>query len=305
MTTFQIALENVIVTLLYMVPGYIVCKSRKTLPQHLPGLSGVLIYICSPCMVVNAMFEQDLTWERLGEIGIFSVITFAVMLSFMLLVRLFLRDSRDAVISAAGVLGNVGFFGLPIVKAILPACPEASAFSIAYILSMNVLAFTFGVYSLTEDKKYINLKRAFLNPTMISFIIGVILNCLGVNSLIPAVGRNAIRLVGDMCTPFCLFILGVRLADMSLKKVFAQKKAYLAIVIKLLLYPLFAYAIALILPISQAMRASLLVLSATPCASILLNLAEMHDGNKEMPAVCCLLSTLLCFITIPLLTLLL
>jgi predicted permease len=48
-----------------------------------------------------------------------------------------------------------------------------------------------------------------------------------------------------------------------------------------------------------------LILSATPCAAIVLNLAEMHHKEEELSANTVLLTTLVSFITIPLMTLLL
>jgi predicted permease len=50
-------------------------------------------------------------------------------------------------------------------------------------------------------------------------------------------------------------------------------------------------------------KTSILILSAVPCASVILNLAEMHHAEEEIAANCVLVSTLLCFITIPLMTL--
>ena len=46
----------------------------------------------------------------------------------------------------------------------------------------------------------------------------------------------------------------------------------------------------------------MLMLAATPCASITLNLAEMHNRGQKLAANCALLSTLLSIITIPLLS---
>ena len=48
---FTIALSNVILTLFYAIPGFALCKSKKATAKHLPTLSAVLVYICSPCMI--------------------------------------------------------------------------------------------------------------------------------------------------------------------------------------------------------------------------------------------------------------
>ena len=58
------------------------------------------------------------------------------------------------------------------------------------------------------------------------------------------------------------------------------------------------------LPLPFSFKASLLVLSSTPCASIILNMAEIHHSETELSANCDLVSTLMCFMTIPVLTLL-
>ena len=303
--SFLTALGNVLLTIMYIIPGFLVCKGKKALPQHLPGLSGVLIYICSPCMILNALFEQHFTLELIKDIGIFFLLSLAAMTLFMLLTRVVIRKiGADEILCASAVMGNVGFFGLPIVRMLLPDHPEASAFSIAYILSMNVLAFTVGVYELTGDRKFISLKNALVNPTGISCLAAAVLCALGVPGIMPAEAKSAIKLVGDMCTPLCLFILGIRLADMSVKEVFLRKEAYAAALLKLLLFPLFAFVLVVFLPVSPVVRASMVILSGTPCASVLFNLAEMHGSSRELTADCCLLSTMVCFLSIPILTLL-
>jgi predicted permease len=52
-------------------------------------------------------------------------------------------------------------------------------------------------------------------------------------------------------------------------------------------------------------KTSVLILSGMPCAAVLLSLAEMHKSESELSANCLLVSTVLSFLTVPLLTLLL
>ena len=79
---------------------------------------------------------------------------------------------------------------------------------------------------------------------------------------------------------------------------------YLVCAGKLIVFPLFAFAAVFFLPLPHSFKASLMILAATPCASIILNLAEIHNKEQEMSANCILLSTLLCILTIPVLSLL-
>ena len=170
---------------------------------------------------------------------------------------------------------------------------------------MNLIAFTMGVFCLTEKKEYMTVKAGVVNPSTLGFFVAFLCFLVGAGNYVPSVLRTGIRLLGDMSTPLCMLILGIRLGTVSLKKLFLRPTVYLTSLGKLVIYPLFCYGAVYFLPLPFSLKASVMILSATPCASIILNLAEMHRSETELSANAVLLSTLLCFITIPLLVLLL
>ena len=45
---FEVTFSNVLLTLLYIIPGYIVAKMGKASADHLSTVSVILVYICSP-----------------------------------------------------------------------------------------------------------------------------------------------------------------------------------------------------------------------------------------------------------------
>ena len=73
----------------------------------------------------------------------------------------------------------------------------------------------------------------------------------------------------------------------------------------MLIFPLFCYFAVYFLPLDFSFKASILILAGTPCASVVFNLSEMYKSEPELSANCVLVSTLLCFLTLPVLTLLL
>lgn len=211
-------------------------------------------------------------------------------------------------LTIGSVMGNVGFFGLPIIRAMLPESPEAACYSAVYVLSMNMLVFTAGVFCLTGDKKFMSVKNAFINPSSLAAVAAIPLYISGAGRFLCESGLeiavNAVDLVGKMTTPLCMIILGIRLAEVDFKSLSMRPFVYLTCACKLLVYPLFCYGAVYFLPLDAAFKASVLILSSVPCASIILNLAEMHKSETELAANSVLLSTLICFITIPLLALL-
>ncbi|MCR4928518.1 MAG: AEC family transporter [Lachnospiraceae bacterium] len=308
MDSFKIAFINVLISLLYMAPGFILCKTKKAVASHLSTISAILIYACSPCMIISSFISLDYSLVNLLNMALFFVVSFVIQLVFLLLVFLIFRKkftiSKYRMLTIGSVLGNCGFFGLPLIKALLPDNPEVACYSSIYVISMNILVFTAGIYCLTQDKKYISVKAALINPTAISFLVAFPLYLFGASNWLPNVLKDSIGLLGKMTTPMCMFILGIRLATMDFKKLFTNSFVYFACIGKLIVFPLFAYVCVLFLPLPASFKASMLILAATPCASIILNLAEMHGKEREMSANCILLSTLLCILTIPVLALL-
>lgn len=306
--TAQIAFTNVLMTLFYIIPGYALCKFKKASADHLSTLSAILIYFCAPCMVINNFLSLEYSLDKLIDMGLFFVVTFILQALFMLGIFLIFKkrfhESKYRMLSLASVMGNVGFFGLPIVKALLPYSPEAWCYSSVYLLSMNVLVFTVGVYCLTGKKESMTIKAAIINPSILALLFSLPLYIFGAGNYVPTLISKALTLLSDMTTPLCMMILGMRLAKTPLKTLFCRPFVYGICLCKLLLYPLFCWALTCFLPVSTAFKSALLILSAAPCASIILNMAEMHRSETENAANCVMLSTLICFMTIPIMTML-
>ncbi len=306
---FTVALSNVLLTLIFIVPGFIICKMKKAMADHLSTMSAVLVYICAPCMIVNSFLQLDFTWGGFGQMALFFAVTLVLQIVFMLILYLICRkkyaDSRYRILTIGSVLGNVGFFGLPIVKALLPNNPEVMCYSSVYVLSMNVLVFTMGVFCLTNDKKFMTVKAVVFNPTTLGLVIALPLYFFGVKRYLPEIMTNAVQLLSNMTTPLCMIILGIRLATVSFKNLFTRPVIYLICALKLIVYPLFCYLAVCFLPLAFSFKASILILSAAPCASVILSMAEMHHAETELAANCVLFSTLFCFATLPVLVLLL
>ena len=244
---FLISLGNISIMLLYALPGFILCKIKKAAAAHLSTLSAVLVYVCSPCMIVNAFLNMPYSKTNLGYMGLFFVCSFVLQILFMLVLWLIFgkkyENGQYHVLTVGSVMGNVGFLGLPIVKALFPNSPEAVCYSATYVISMNILVFTMGVFCVTGNKKYISLKNALLNPSTVSGALALPLYIFGVGTRLADAGfeplLNAVALLGNATTPLCMIILGIRLATVRFKSLFTNPVVYLTCACKLLLFPLF------------------------------------------------------------------
>lgn len=304
---FLIVLFNVVIILAYMMIGFLLCKFKKMQARDAKSLSGLLVYVLSPFMVIKAFLDMEYSRDTLLDIVFFFLVSLAVQLLFYLLLYLILHkkfaDAKYRILVAASLLGNVGFFGMPLISSIFPNDAIVVCYSSVYVMSMNLLVFTIGVFMITFDKKYISLKSALLNPTTIALVIALPLFIFNVQ--FPSFIDNAISLLAKMVTPVCMIILGMRLSTVSIKAMFTRNFVYFSAFLKLIVFPLLAYFLVYFLPFSEMFKIAILVLSATPSAAMLVSLAELHESEQELCANCVLFATLFSVLTIPLLLLIL
>ena len=310
MTPFSITFSNVLLTLLYLVPGFLLSRFRKVKAEHLSTASVILLYVCGPGLFLNALISLDESPEITARMGLFLVFALAGELLLMLLILLLLGKKRREdfsmrMLSIASVMGNVGFFGMPVVRAVFPFAPEVAVYSCIFNVALNLVAWTIAVFTLTGEKKYISLRAALINPSVLAAAAGFILYLLHAKNWMPSILQDGFRTLGTMSTPLCMVILGIRLATMDFTSLFTTPLVWLISAGKLLVFPLFCYLLVLPFPFDPVFKGALLILSATPCASVLLGLAEIHHSGQGLAANCALLSTLLSIVTIPLLSLLL
>lgn len=316
-TTFY----NVLIVLLMALPGFILIKSKMIKDNNISTLATVLLYVNSPCLVLYSFQSIDKSKKMSINMVLFIVITLftqALMIILFYLVKKLIKkikksDNNNAFkVGLVGVsLGNVGFFGVPIIKALLPNNPEAIIYSSMFCISMNIIAFTLGAYIITGDKKYMSFKKIIFNPTTIAALFSLILFIFNFKiknnfGKFGPILDDTINLFGKMTTPMCMLVLGMRLGVVEFKKMILNYKVYIIVLIKLVIFPLLSYLLIYFIPsIDYSFKASLLILSATPIASVILNLSEMLNSEQEDAANMILISTLLCIITIPLILLIL
>lgn len=305
---FISVLSNVGMMLLYMSFAFAFTKIKMAKADHAKTLSTFLVYLCSPCMILSAFQEMPYSLPMFGKVMLFFGVSFLVQLFFFLLLwAVFnrkLKDSKYRIMATGAVLGNAGFFGIPILTGMYPNEPVVASYCTLFITGMNILVFTIGVFMITKKKQYISIQAAIMNPTVLSAVIAIMLYLFQFH--FPTVIGNSISLLGKMCTPLCMFVLGMRLATMNLKTVFGKPFPYVTSLLKLIVFPAFTYLCVAFLPFFSPLdKVSIAIMSATPSAAVILSMAEFHECEQEKSANVILVSSIMSIVTIPLLVLVL
>ncbi len=315
MQNFQVTFFAVVMMLVYACPGYFLVRVGKIKENHIPAFATTLLYVCQPCLtVLSFQAATQLVHDGVSSVremairgGIFLLMTLVLQVAVMCLFYLIFRRRQEEVcyriFVIASCFGNCGFFGVPMLRAIMPEHPEAAMYSAIAALVMNALCWTVGSAIITRDRKHISLKKVFLNPN--TFSAAVALPLFFLNILLPESVGSMVELVGNFSSPLCMLLLGMRLGTVRVRDLFCDRMQYLMVIIKNIAFPLIAFAAVFFLPVEPYLKQVMLILCCCPIANVVLSFAEMLGQGQKTAANIVLLSTISCLVTLPLLCLLL
>ena len=202
------------------------------------------------------------------------------------------------------VFANNGFLGIPLAVAVFGA--DSPVFTVLIVLNIinNVLMYTLGAYLATGDKANINLKKAFINPVIIAFVLGCVCNLLQVKNYVPEVITFSDHF-SSIVTPISMTVIGMKLGAVSMGSLFGSRKLYYVSFLKLVLFPAVITAATLLLqnlpwnlPV-ESIILGVFVAYATPTAGLAATFADEYGGDTENAVIFTLGTTVLSVLTIP------
>lgn len=286
--------NQIIMMFLLMLIGNILFRTKKLTRVGTQQIGTLILYVVLPSLIINH-FNQPFTQDRMHKLWISGAIGLLSLVISMLVAHLSLgRDKGIERFSVA--FSNAGFFGIPIVQAIWGE--EAVFYIIFTIALLNIFQWIYGVYAMTLDKKTIEVRRLIKNPVIIATLIGLILFHFPVT--LPTMITKGLSLVSGMNTPLGMIVLGVYLAETSLKELFLDIKLYKVVVLRLVIIPLILLITFKFLPSSWKEISSIVfVVSATPVGSNVAIMAQKFNCDTKKSVQYIVLSTLISIITLP------
>jgi len=307
MDNFLITLATVAMLFAFAVPGFALVKTKLIKESSISAFAFVLMYVCQPCLTIYSFDQAEFTTQTLQNMGIMFGIVFTLMTVFLVTFYFILRNKFDDIMNRLYIIctcfGNVAFFGNPILYSIFKS-DSLYIYSTVFFIAMNIIGWTIGCYLITKDRKFISLKKVFLNPAVLSLIIALPL--FFTNTHLMDINYRAfdfVSILAKMTTPICMLIIGMRLGTMEFKPIFTNYKNYIFCAVKQIIFPLTALLFVYFLPIDVTLKQVVFVLCATPCAVIIQSFAEMLGQGQKESVNMVLLSTITCIATLPLLTL--
>ena len=147
-------------------------------------------------------------------------------------------------------------------------------------------------------------RKILFSPVNLAMVVGLVFFC-GQLSL-PVAIATPIQHLSNVTTPLSMFVIGMNLSESRMVDVIRDRDVLSACVVRLLLFPLLAWAALAFLPIADSLIFGVfLIIMAMPSPAASVVLGEQYDGCVELGARTVFLSSLLCILTIPLIALLL
>ena len=308
METLQIMVKNVIIFVLLAVPGYLLVKSKLLREKDSGVLSKLLTYVGMPFMILSSTLNLNFTPEFTQSMLTVAVIGILFVLAMFYGTALLVRDSdekRRGMMRFCMVFANNGFIGIPLAKAVFGEGSAVLAYLIVLNIINNVLMFTMGAYLISGDKKTVNVKKAVLNPVLIAFIVGIVLKLCGIGNAVPEVQTYATYFSG-IVTPLSMLVLGIKLAEVPVKRLLVSGRMYYACAIRLVLFPAVSVAVMLLLRamgvmMTEEMILGMFISSAMPTAGLASAFADQYKGDSANAVILTLGTTIVSVVTIPVL----
>ena len=295
MEIVTILIKQVFIMFVLMAIGFVAYRKQILSNQGTKDIGKLLLNVAIP-MIVISNFCVEKSAEKTAELSESALLSFLCMaLSVAFAYLAYHKNDRIAEFSAA--FSNAGFIGIPLVQAIFGS--GAVFYISVMIVLINVLQWTYGVYTITDDKSVMDFKKIMKNPLILSVGIGIVIYFLNIR--LPKIAMDIISSISAINTPLAMIVSGVYLAQSDLLNAMRKKDAWLLSLARLIVIPLIVMLVFRFLPFgSTAMKLSILLAGACPVGSNVAVFAQQYDKDyrKGVEYVC--VSTLLSILALPL-----
>ncbi len=315
---------QVAVLVLMMVPGFLLAKFGLVGNDFGKSISNLVLYAAQPALIIMGFVSVDFNASillRMLAVFLFALAAHLIFYGISLIFYKNAPERKRSVLTFATVFTNAGYMGIPLLEALFAReFPEIAIYGSVYIFAFNIFCWSLGPYLYTKDKKYISVRKMFLNPATISTFVGLCVFFLSAftpvrdSVIIPFVrGDSVIRslIVGmkNLVAPLSMLLIGFRFASVKLRGAFKDKYLYVSIFVCLFLSPALIYALvksfSLLGIYNDPLTLSVLLMSsAAPAATATGMFAEKHDGDAPYASLIVSVTSILCVISMPILSLL-
>ena len=298
--------EEITKLFIIMAMGWALVRARVLKTEDSRVISAIIVYLVAPCIIISSFQIEHSRQVVSGLLFSFAAAVFAHAL-FLLLAALFGRALRlDTAEKLTVVYTNAGILVLPLVQAMLGG--EYLVYSCAFIVVQLILLWTH-CRCVLSGSAGIGWRKILFNLNVISIFIGGAMFLLGVR--LPEIVDGTLKMTGSMIGPLGMLLAGmviadVVIADVPARRIFGDRRRYLASALRLVAAPvilLLAFKIcgaAQMIPDGKNILLVVYLAGVTPACATVTSMAQLYGDIGDRTGVLYVLTTLLSIVTMPL-----
>jgi malonate transporter and related proteins len=280
---------------LLILCGFLLCRYTALNRPVWEAAERLVYYLLFPVLLFNSIVRTPLQAGAAVDLALAGMATVLGGIALAHALRLWPRVDAHAHASGAQVAFRFNsFIALAVAERLLGAAGVASmALVVALCVPICNIA---AVWPLARRGGHGYWRELARNPLIIATLAGLLANILGLK--LPEPATLTLQRIGLAALPLGLMAVGAGLRLGALRD--APRLAAALLVIRHLLLPLLALALAALLKLPAAQYAVLLIFAALPTASSAYVLAVRMGGHGTFVAGLVTLSTLLGMFSLPL-----
>ena len=260
-------------------------------------LSKLSYYVLVPAFIFNVFSSAEIEGALAVRMAtyIVAVTLVGVVVSFGVARLLGAGPQLVAAYVLVAAFGNVGNFGLPVIRFKLGE--EALLAASFYFLIANTFGFVIGVMAATWRQgasRWSAVWKAFTTPGVVAVVPAFLVNWLDLP--VPLFVERSIGLMAEALIPMMLLTLGIQLAAMGRPAI--GRHVVGVSLVRLLAGPLIAVALAAVWGLSGIARDAGIIQASMPAAVLTSLIALEHDLLPDFVTTVVLFSTLASALTL-------
>lgn len=296
-------LKQLVIFFIYMGAGFLLVKIGIMKAEDSRVFSLLSIYVLLPCAILKS-YQADYSPELRDG---FMLAMGAALASQLILMAVTYGISKvyklDPTEKASIMYPNSANLILPLVAGVLG--DHYMIYASAYSCVQGLFIWTHCT-SMMKGTTDLNWKKVFLNLNLITVVVGVILFFAQVH--FPGMILDTLGGFSAALGPISMIVIGMLLYNVDWKNLFANKRVYFVVALKMIILPLIAAVIFKYSGIHNLVKDGDMILLVTlfaimaPSATLITQLAQLNNRDEKYAAAINALTTVICIFTMPILT---
>lgn len=261
-------------------------------------INDIMLYFVTPCVIVNAL-QRDYDPGMLKNLLLSMLASLISHILCYIIGLIIIHDkdkARERVLRFTIIFSNCGFMALPLLEALLGQ--EGLFYGAGYLAVFNILVWSFGQYTMAKGHSSFGIKKAFLNPGVISAIVGLIF--FFTSFRLPALIGSPVSYLAALNTPIPMLIIGYAISKLTISDIFKLRLEALSIAGRLIIGPMVLLPILYFMGIRGNLLIASMVSSSAPVAAISTMFSIKYGGDEKLASKIVAVSSLFSIVTMTL-----